>query len=93
MCTALYLMLCGFLWAFLLVNTRSHNRLFHEPVTMAQLTIQPNRTAELHFADRSMLWKLPTWDSGWYLWITTLPDISGNSAVFLWQILWQSIRE
>ncbi len=35
----LYIMLWGFIWSFLLVGTRSHNRLTHEPAAMAQLTI------------------------------------------------------
>ena len=32
-----YLLFCGFVWAFLTVQTRSHNRLSHEPAAMAQL--------------------------------------------------------
>ena len=80
-----YLLFCGFVWAFLTVQTRSHNRLSHEPAAMAQLVCH-NETVMLHLPDQSYQWKLPQLDSQW-LWIAALPDAAWNSAVCTWQVL------
>ncbi|MFR6496286.1 MAG: hypothetical protein ACLUOF_07785 [Ruminococcus sp.] len=56
-----YLLFCGFVWAFLTVQTRSHNRLSHEPAAMAQLVCH-NETVMLHLPDQSYQWKLPQLD-------------------------------
>lgn len=89
LCTAvlLYFLLCGFLWSFLLVRTRSYNRLSHDQVVMAQLTLQPDNTASLSLAETSIEWELTEWDGDWCLWISTLPGIAGDCAVSLWQLL------
>lgn len=89
LCTAvlLYFLLCGFLWGFLLVRTRSYNRLSHEQVVMAQLTIEPDNHAFLSLAETSIEWELPDWDEELYLWISTLPGIAGGCAISLWQLL------
>lgn len=80
-----YLLFCRFVWAFLTVQTRSHNRLSHEPAAMAQLVCH-NETVMLHLPDQSYQWKLPQLDSQW-LWIAALPDAAWNSAVCTWQVL------
>ncbi|WP_295216946.1 hypothetical protein [Ruminococcus sp.] len=86
----LYLLLCGFLWGFLLVSTRSYNRLSHEQVVMAQLSMQPDNTVSLSLADTSLEWELPEWNEDLYLWVSTLPGIAGNCAISLWQLLFSS---
>lgn len=88
----LYLFFCVFLWNFLLVRTRSYNRLAHEPVAMAQLTIQPDNTAELALADASYSYALPSFTGDVCLWISLLPDFAGDTAVLLWQALWDNMR-
>lgn len=83
----LYFLLCGFLWSFLLVSTRSYNRLSYEQVVMAQLTIQPDNTASLTLANSSIRWELPDWNGDLSLWLSTFPGFAGNCAVVLWQLL------
>ena len=51
-----YLLFCGFVWAFLTVQMRSHNRLSHEPAAMAQL-VCCGETVALHLPDQSYQWE------------------------------------
>lgn len=80
-----YLLFCGFVWAFLTVQMRSHNRISHEPAAMAQL-VCCGETVALHLPDQSYQWKLPQLDSQW-LWIAALPDAAWNGAICIWQVL------
>lgn len=83
----LYLILWIFLWCFLLVNARSYNRLSHEPVAMAQLTIQSDG-AELALADYRTDWNFPTLSGDWCFWMGTLPGTATDLALCTWQYLW-----
>lgn len=80
-----YLLFCGFVWAFLTVQMRSHNRLSHEPAAMAQL-VCCGETVALHLPDQSYQWKLPQLNAQW-LWIAAPPDTAWNGAVCIWQFL------
>ncbi len=82
----LYLILWGFFWCFLLVETRSYNRLTHEPVTMAQLTIQ-NNSVTLRLAEHASTWYYPDDMESVYFWIATLPSASIDWAITTWQLL------
>ena len=81
-----YLLFCGFVWGILTVQTRSYNRLSHEPAAMAQLLLLPDSQAQLKLADQTLQWKLPQPEAQW-IWVAALPDVAGNAAVLLWQIL------
>ncbi|MCD8220546.1 MAG: hypothetical protein LUC50_09650 [Ruminococcus sp.] len=82
----LYIMLWGFIWSFLLVGTRSHNRLTHEPAAMAQLTIDSS-CAELTLADAKASWSFPALSQSWCFCAATLSSISADAAVCTWQLL------
>ena len=43
----LYGIFCLFLWSFLLVETRSHNKLTHEPIAVAHLAVDNDRNVRL----------------------------------------------
>lgn len=84
---ALDLLLCGFLWAFWLVDARSYNRMVREPAEMVQLSLKPNHTAQLQVVSHTLQWELPESSSFWYFWLGTLPESSGGSAAFLSRFL------
>lgn len=88
----LYLILCAFFWGFLTVETRSHNRLSHEPITMAQLTIQPDNTISFSLAEETWHWYSPDVPENLFLWLSVLPEISVDTAIEIWHFLWQYDR-
>lgn len=81
-----YLLFCGFVWGILTVQTRSYNRISHEPAAMMQLLLLPDGQTQLKLADQTLQWKLPQPESQW-IWAAALPDAAGNAAVLLWQML------
>lgn len=83
----LYLIFCGFLWCFLVAETRSYNRLTHEPAAMVQLVIQPDATAELHLADRMFQWRMPKLSESWCFLSCVLPNLPGSTAIWTWRDL------
>ena len=56
----LYGIFCLFLWSFLLVETRSHNELTHEPIAVAHLAVDNDRNVRLALSETVWQGKLST---------------------------------
>ena len=76
----LYGIFCLFLWSFLLVETRSHNKLTHEPIAVAHLAVDNDRNVRLALSETVWQGKLSTPTE------VLLPP-AGDAAVTLWQLL------
>ena len=85
----LYVLLWTFLWGFLAVRTASYNRLSHDPVVMAQLTVTED-TATLSLAEQTTTWTCSGDVDRWYFWIATLPTTAADWAIQTWRMLMKS---
>ena len=83
----LYGIFCLFLWSFLLVETRSHNKLTHEPIAVAHLAVDDDRNIRLALSESVWQGKLPTPTEAEFLGIEVLLPPAGDAAVTMWQLL------
>ncbi|WP_302160084.1 hypothetical protein [uncultured Ruminococcus sp.] len=83
----LYGIFCLFLWSFLLVETRSHNKLTHEPIAVAHLAVDNDRNVRLALSETVWQGKLSTPTEAEFLGIEVLLPPAGDAAVTLWQRL------
>ncbi len=83
-----YAFLWSFVLAFLLVYVRSYNRLSHEPVTMAHMTIQPD-SAALSLANEELVWEYPAISDQAYVILGTFPGAEMDMTFAIWQLLWE----
>ncbi len=84
---AIYYLLCIFAGGFLLVDARSHNRLFREQVPAARLVVKEEQ-AILQLATYTLPISITTPSEPICFLLSTLPGISGNAAVLFIQHLW-----
>ena len=80
-------LLYGILWSFLLVETRSHNKLTHEPIAVAHLAVDNDRNVRLSLSETVWQGKLSTPTEAEFLGIEVLLPPAGDAAVTLWQLL------
>ncbi len=85
----LYILLCLLIWGFLIVDTRSHNRLFREQVSVANLKICEDNSAALSLATQTIYFSPPSLEEKWTFMFCTLPCFSGNAVVIFSQVLFQ----
>lgn len=82
----LYLILCGFLWCFLLVEARSYNRMSHTPVAMAQVQFAESQIT-CALADNTYHLEIPAADDAVCFWLEVLSDPAVSVSAMLWELL------